>query len=171
MKNKRNNLKKPLLLAGALTLFACAPAIQQGTPSPENGRVSPELLQELSDSVDSYTPRLETERDAYLERLAETSATTDSLGISLPSGEPFFVLQSRMRLEALEKVRTWLGNYDGSPLNNLEKEKVRMVAEYFLGTSNHADVGSTLSDLEMMRQTGTWRTYAGILESVLPRER
>ena len=53
------------LLAG-LSLAACAPATQQRSYSPEDNQVSPELLQELSDSVDSYTARLETAQETVI---------------------------------------------------------------------------------------------------------
>jgi len=108
------NLRKYLGI-GALTLAsACLPKNSQLDTLPErsyNSAVSQELLQELSDSIDSYVPRLESLR---IENIEEN-----------PSSE---------RLEIFEKVRTWLDNYNGFSLNSLEKGMIETAAEYFLNS-------------------------------------
>jgi len=154
-KNKGITRKKASGLATLLAglSLACAPVTQQRSYSPEDNQVSPELLQEFADSVDSYLPRLEQE-------LESSDFNEESL----------FRIQVRRRIESLGKVRGWLNNYDGSPLNPLEKYQVEMVAREFIGTSRNADINPITSDLELIRETGAWGTYADILDGVSRRD-
>ena len=83
------------------------------------------------------------------------------------SAESVWLSHADNRLESLEKVRTLLSSYDGSPLSPLEKLQVETTAERFIGTSHYTNVENTLADLESWRQTSGWASVANILEGAL----
>ena len=168
-KNKGNR-KKTLLLACGLALSACAPALQSRNSAEELSYepVSSELLQELSDSIDSYTARLETSRDFYSGILNQVSDTASANAPLFPI-ESVLAFHAGDRLRSLGKVKEFLQFYDttqsskeGFLASEIEKARIEITAEQFIRTSNYANIeGGTLSELS--DQTGDWSNLSRIL--------
>ena len=160
MKIRRNS--KGILGAGLVGLsLACIP-IQHSTGSaPQDFRpVSPALFAELSDSLDSYSLRLQKTKDSSITIL--DTLTSDP---TQPTPAMESLMHTEYRLRTLNRVRNLLSNYRGVSLNPLERGNAEITMEQFIKTGWYSDVANTLSDLELRRQSGTWRTYADILES------
>jgi hypothetical protein len=162
---------KILLLAGMLTLPSCTPLslIKKGIESPREyfpseQHVSPKILQELSDSINSYSGRLRESRKFYSNQLDQISDTASANVPRFPQ-ESWLLYNVNSRLQSLGRVRSWLDNFDNPPLNEIEKARIEIAAEQFIKTSNYADVNPMTSDLELVRQTGTWGSNADIIRS------
>ncbi len=170
---------KMLLLTGALALPACASTISQSGITSSNtlsaviypdGPVSQGLLHELSDSLDSYTLRLQKAQAPFLRGI--------NTGSPISPQERLWAYHAAFRLGSLEKVRNnlyllydeatlkFLG-FGPTHLNPLEKGQIETTMRQFIRTSNYADVENTTLNLELTRQSGIWSSYADILENTL----
>ena len=139
-----NRLAKTLLAAGTLALTAC-PHVKP-VPIPYSYTPSHALLMELSDSVDSYYARLESQLQEY-------------------RSESFEGRQIRERMESLERVGYLLQKkHMAGLLNSLLTYSIETTAQQFIETGRFADIKSASSRQVMMGQTKTWERLTDVLE-------
>ena len=157
---------KAMLLVGSLLFSSCATFGKRTVNQTEIP--SQRLLEEFSDSIDSYFSRLERTRNYYLERLKEHNSDVVFVRLSA------LVINIGNRLESLNKARSFLNfHYFPNPnedyaQNVLRRINIEDVARGFIATSRYSlfDEGDlNYLDPRIVDQTLEWRNNSDILEN------